>query len=120
MAQQTSLQPVKYARLAVDLAAEKQASDVVMLDIREVSAFADYFVILSADSARQLSALAEDVEMALEARGAVRHHREGSAQGGWVLLDFGDVIIHLFHTETREFYDLEGAWNKAVEVVRFQ
>ena len=120
MVPKTSLQPLEYARLAVDVATDRLASDVVMLDIREVSAFADFFVIVSADSARQLSNLAEEIEKALEDKGGTRHHREGSPQGGWMLLDFGDVVIHIFRTEMREFYDLEGAWKQAVEVVRFQ
>ena len=120
MARDTSDQPGEYAHLAVDVAADKQASDIALLDIRALRSFADYFVILSTDSARQLSALAEDIETALEERGAARHHREGTPQGGWVLLDFGDVVVHLFRTEVREFYDLEGAWSRAIEVVRFQ
>ena len=120
MAQGVALQSVEYARLAVDVAAERQASDIALLDIRDLSSFADYFVILSVDSARQLSSLAEQVTAALKARGVIVHHREGSPQGGWILLDYGDVIVHLFRAEVREFYDLEGAWNRAVEVVRFQ
>ena len=120
MAQGIALQSVEYARLATNVAAERQASDIALLDIRDLSSFADYFVILSVDSARQLSSLAEQISAALKERGASVHHREGSPQGGWVLLDYGDVVIHLFRVEVREFYDLEGAWSRAVEVVRFQ
>ena len=114
------LKPLEYAHIAVDVASDKQASDILLLDIREISDFADYFVVLTAESARQIENLAEDLEGVLEARGATVHHREGGAQSGWVLLDFSDVIVHLFSPEKREFYDIEGAWSRGVEVVRIQ
>ena len=120
MAQQTKLEVVDYARLAVDVADDKQASDITMLDLRGVSDFADYFVILTAESRRQLRSLQEDLETALRSVGANLHHREGTPEGGWMLLDFGDVIIHLFGPEEREYYDLESAWSEAVETVRIQ
>ena len=120
MMEKVALQPVDYARLAVDAASEGQASDVTMLDIGEISAFADYFVILTAESSRQIESLREQIEKDLETSGAVLHHREGSPQGGWVLLDFGDVVVHLFAPDEREYYHLEGAWPGATEVVRLQ
>ncbi len=120
MATKTIPQPVEFARQAVDIASDKQASDIVMLDIRGVCDFADYFVILTAESSRQLASLAVEIEKPLGAEGATLHHREGNADGGWVLLDFGDVIIHLFRPEEREFYQIEGAWSRGVEAVRIQ
>ena len=106
--------------MAVDVASEGQASDVVMLDIRGVSDFADYFVILTGESSRQLESLAFEIDQALEAQGASIHHKEGTAQGGWVLLDFSDVIVHLFGPEQREVYQIEDAWSRGVETVRIQ
>ena len=120
MAAKTLLRPSEYARLAVDVASDKLASDVVMLDITGVSDFADYFVILTADSSRQINTLVEDIEKALEDEGATLHHREGTSAGGWVLLDFGDLIVHLFQQEHRDFYDVEGVWSEGVETVRIQ
>ena len=120
MAAKTLLRPLEYARLAVDVASDKLASDVVMLDITGVSDFTDYFVILTADSGRQINVLVEDIEKALEDQGATRHHREGTPAGGWVLLDFGDLIVHLFQQEQRDFYDVEGVWSEGVETVRIQ
>ena len=118
MIEKVLIQPTEYARLAVDVASDKQASDVVMLDIRGVSNFADYFIILTAESSRQLRNLADEIEKALKGAGIGLHHREGTPNSGWVLLDYGDVIIHMFGPEERDFYDLEGAWPQAVEVVR--
>ena len=120
MAQKVLVEPVEHARLAVDLASERLASDVVLLDMRGVSDFTDYFVILTSESNRQMDRLAEDLEQALKECGAALHHREGTSEGGWKLLDFGDVIVHMFGPEEREFYRLEGAWPEAVEVVRIQ
>ena len=114
------LTPEALARLAVDVASDKLASDILMLDIREVSAFADYFVIASVHSARQLGALAEDLEEALEGAKAQKLRREGGPQSGWVVVDFGDVVIHLFGVEERDYYNLAGAWPGASEVVRIQ
>ena len=118
MTQQTTLLPLEYARYAADVASDKLASDIVMLDIGEVSDFADYFVIITAESTRQMRALVEDLEHALEEKGGVRHHREGTPESGWMLLDFGDVVIHVFGAEERQFYDLESAWAEATELVR--
>lgn len=120
MATRTSLTSAEYARLAVDVASDKLASDIVMLDVGNVCGFADYFVVMSADSGRQVSALTEDLEAALKAEGAALHHREGGSDSGWVLLDFSDVIVHILRPEERDYYRIEEAWSNAVEVVRVQ
>ncbi len=102
------------------MASEKQATDVLLLDIRKVATFADFFVIMTAESQRQMDALAEDLEAALKSVGVSPHHREGSITSGWILLDFGDVIIHMFAPKEREFYQLEERWSRAQQLVRVQ
>ena len=108
------------ARRAVDAASDKQGADIVLLDVRGVSGFADYMVVLTAGSVRQLNALAEDLVEAVEQAGPSLHHREGSAESGWVLLDFGDVVVHVFSEEQRDFYRLEQVWRAGRELVRIQ
>jgi len=108
------------ARKAVEVASDKQASDVLLLDLRDLSAFTDFFVILSAETARHLDALARDLAEALEREGAVLHHREGSAEAGWVVLDFGEFVVHLFTPEEREYYRLEALWSRATPLLRVQ
>ena len=108
------------ARLAVDLASEAIASDILLLDISNSSDFADYFVIMSASSVRQINSLSESIDKGLRDAGLTRHHKEGIASSGWVLLDFGDLIIHIFGIEQREHYNLESAWSQATEVIRLQ
>ncbi len=91
-----------------------------MLDIRSVASFADYFVIASAGTTRQMDAVLDAVEKALAADKVKPMGREGNSGSGWVLLDYGDVILHLFAPEERAYYDLEGLWHTATAVVRIQ
>ena len=106
------------AQMIVDVASEKLAENIVLLDLRQVAPFADYFVIMSAQSARQIEALAEDIAEAMENAEVKRFHREGTPASSWVLLDFSNVIVHIFRPEEREFYGLERLWARAPHVVR--
>ena len=113
-----SLDSTELARLVVEVASDKLAADIVMLDLRQVASFADYFVIMSAESSRQIQALEEDITQALKDEQVRRFHREGTPSSGWVLVDFSDVIVHIFGTDEREYYDLERLWSAAPQVVR--
>lgn len=104
----------------MDVAEEMQATDILLMDISKVSDFADFFVILTAENRRQMEAVSRNVEVALKGAGASFHHREGTTSSGWVLLDFGDVIVHLFAPEERELYQLEQLWAHGQQVVRIQ
>jgi len=104
------------ARAAVAAGADKKAENPIVLDVRGLSGVADYFVLLSADSDRQAAAIADAVDDRLTALGAQRLGAEGRSGGGWVLLDFGDVVIHVMSPEARGFYDLEGLWADAPRV----
>jgi ribosome-associated protein len=108
------------AKLAVGVASEKQASDILMLDVRKLTPFADYIIILTADNLRQINALAEDIRIGLKAEGVDLHHREGTPESGWVLMDFADVVVHIFAPIQRAFYSLERVWEDARQVVRIQ
>lgn len=114
------LEALAVARKAVEAAGNKQAGDIILLDVRKVCTFADYFVICSGESERQLKAICEEVEHVLKNEGVLPHHREGTLDSGWVLLDFGDVIIHIFAPFERQFYQLDELWSEAIPVVRIQ
>lgn len=114
------LESLKYAQSAVDVASEKQATDILLLDISNVSGFTDFFVIMTAGSRRQMEALSEDVLVMLKSAGASLYHREGNTASGWLLLDFGDLVIHVFAPEQRAFYRLEDLWSIGKELVRIQ
>ncbi|TMB97859.1 MAG: ribosome silencing factor [Chloroflexi bacterium] len=114
------MQGDELAHKIIDALSAKQAEDILLLDIRNVASFADYFVIASAQSGRQMEAAVNAVEESLSAEGATPMGREGEPASGWVLLDYGDVILHLFAPEERAYYDLESLWHAAIPVVRLQ
>jgi ribosome-associated protein len=91
----------------------KKAIDVVVLDVRELTSYADVFIICSAGSSRQVSAIAEYIQSDLKKRKIRPVSVEGTREGQWLLLDYGQVIIHIFHESARAFYDLEGLWADA-------
>ena len=104
--------------MVVELASDKLAEDIRMLDLRPVTYFPDYFVIMSAGSSRQIEELEEDIIEALKESDVRPFHREGTAASGWVLLDFSDVVVHIMGSEEREFYELERLWFQAPQIVR--
>jgi ribosome-associated protein len=109
------------ARRVVDLLSDRQAEDVVLLDIHEVASFTDFFVIASAQNERHLRALVDAVNTDLAREEIKAIHVEGEPDSGWVLVDFGGVIAHLMAPEERAFYNIEGLWRRAgVSAVRFQ
>jgi len=101
------------ARLAARAALDKNAEDVIILDLRGLSTVADFFLITSARSTTQADTIVETVRMALKTAGTRPRHLEGSAESGWLLLDYIDVIVHVFVGATRHFYALERLWGDA-------
>jgi len=115
----TILDSLELARHIVGLIADQKGEDVLLLDIRDISILADYFVIGSATSERQAKAVVEDVKQKVKGTFDVRPlHVEGEPASGWVLMDYGSVIVHLFTPEMRAYYDLEGLWRDGRVVVR--
>ncbi len=104
----------------VEAASDKQAIDIVLLDARKACSFADYFVICSGEADRQIKAIRDEIGHALKKEGILPHHYEGTIDSGWLLLDFGDVIVHIFAPSEREFYQLDKLWSQANLVVRIQ
>jgi ribosome-associated protein len=118
---QSLIEPAELARHIVDVLSERQAEDVVMLDISQIASFTDYFVIASAQNPRHMNALLDAFDRELPNEGIKPLRREGDSSSGWVLVDFGAVIVHVFQPEDRTFYNLEALWSRAgVPAVRFQ
>lgn len=103
-------------RQAVVAAAERKAVDLRVLDLAEVSDFTDFFLIMSGSSERQVQALGDAITETLRASGVRPLHVEGHRRGSWILLDYGDFVVHVFQEETRRFYGLEGLWGDAPDV----
>lgn len=101
------------AAAAARAAADKQAQDVVVLDVHELIVITDYFVLCTGTSDRQVKTLVEEIEKALRTLGEKPVRREGEQESRWVLLDYVDVVVHVFAEEEREFYDLERLWRDA-------
>ncbi|MDD4201932.1 MAG: ribosome silencing factor [Candidatus Omnitrophica bacterium] len=99
------------ALFIANIALEKKGEDIVMLNMTKISSICDYFVILSAPSNTRMNAISEAIGKELSKIGEKVRHREGIRDDKWVLVDATDVIVHIFHTETRKFYDLERLWN---------
>ena len=102
-----------HVRAAIAAAQEKQAAEVVLLDLLGLGAFTDYFLICTGFSSRQVEAICEEIEERLDRLGTLLLHREGKAGGDWMLLDFGALIVHVFTERARRFYDLERLWRAA-------
>ena len=106
--------PRELALIAAVAADEKKASDIIVQNVAELVGETDYFVIVTASNSRQVGSIVDEIEDQLREKGGVKPlHREGVRDGSWSLLDYGEVVVHVFQPETREFYRLEELWNDA-------
>lgn len=116
-----TLEPIDLARTLVDVLEDKKAEDIVLLDLAAHSVFTDFFIICTGNSERQLSALVEAVDEAARKAFQLKSPRvEGHPEGGWVLVDFGIVIVHLFSPAQRRRYKLEELWHEGKVMLRIQ
>jgi ribosome-associated protein len=107
------LHPQALLKIAVDVAGEKKALDITVLDIRKLTVVADYFVICTGRSSIHTRAIADEIEQRLTGEGQPAPRKEGFREGNWILMDCGDVVIHIFQEEERIFYNLERLWGDA-------
>lgn len=117
---QPDAESLALARRIVDLAEDKKASDIVLLEIGRLTSMADYFVICSGQSERQLGAIADGIAEGLRDEGTRPIGREGSSTAHWLLIDFGAVIVHVMAQPERDFYQLERLWAEAPLLLRLQ
>lgn len=104
------MEAAKKAELIKNALEDKKASDIEVMDVAEQTSLAEYFVIASCQSTTQVRACADEVEEKLKEAGEEMLHSEGYRGGAWILLDYGDVVVHVMQEETREFYDIERLW----------
>ncbi len=119
---EVSTKTKEMARLAIHAMEEKKAEDIRVIDISQVSVIADYFIIANGNNRSQIQTLSDTVEETLERAGYPLKQKEGYHNANWVLLDFGDIIFHIFDKENRLFYDLERLWfdGKTVDIEEFR
>ncbi len=104
------------AQICAHAALDTKAEELVLLDVRGLTTFTDYFLIMSGKSTRHVQALAETIESKLRSKRIKTSSAEGLQEGMWVLLDFDDVVVHIFYHEQRKFYDLEGLWSEGKHI----
>ena len=118
--QKTKIPAEVLARRIADIAADKKAVDIVLLDIRPVSYVADYFLICTGESDRQIKAIIDALRDTLGKEGVKPVRSEGTSASGWILLDYGDIVVHVFSPTMRSYYLLEKVWGNASLVLRVQ
>jgi ribosome-associated protein len=116
-----ALDTVTFAREIADWIADKKGENILISELRPITTIADYFVICEAGSDRQLNAIQENIrENAKIAYDLLPLRVEGTGQSGWILMDYGSVVVHIFHPDRRHYYDLETLWKEATILLRMQ
>ncbi|MGV8050380.1 MAG: ribosome silencing factor [Anaerolineaceae bacterium] len=114
------MEPIVLARKIVDILEDKIAENILLLDLKGISDFTDYFVLASGTSDRMLSSLSDVVAEKIKADGLGQAISEGTSASGWMVLDYGSVVVHLLSPEKREYYQLEELWNKGKIILHLQ
>lgn len=117
---ETLLEPIELAREIAEIISDKKGADIIVLDTGKVSTLTDYFVIATVESERQAKAVVDEVEKKIKAHRKLPLAVDGEINSGWVLLDYGSVMVHIFDPGTRDYYDLEDLWSNAPVLVRMQ
>jgi ribosome-associated protein len=110
------MNPLDKALLCVNIILERKATDPILFEVGKLTSITDYFIIASGISSRQVQAIAQHLEKRMKGEGFTPFGIEGERDGHWILLDYGDIVVHLFYQPVREFYDLEGLWFEAPRV----
>jgi ribosome-associated protein len=108
------------AILCAKIILERKAVDPILLDVGKLTSIADFFIISSGNSSRQVQAITQHIQQKMREEGFRPSGVEGEQEGQWVLMDYGDVVIHIFYQPVREFYDLEGLWNEAPRIELYE
>ncbi len=110
------MEQIEYIKAAVKALDSKHAEDIRVIGIGDLTIIADYFVIADGTSSTQLRALADEVEFQLKELGKAPERIQGNSQSNWIVLDYGDFVVHIFYKETRDFYNLERLWRDGTEM----
>lgn len=110
------MKPIEKARRCLEIIQERKAIDPILMEVGRLTSFTDYFLVASGNSSRQVQAISQHMARRLREEGFRPLGVEGEQEGHWVLMDYGDVVIHIFYQPVREFYDLEGLWTEAPRV----
>ena len=112
----SSMKTLEKARLCLEIIRERKAIDPILMEVGRLTSFTDYFLVASGASSRQVQAISQHMARRMREEGFKPIGIEGEQEGHWVLMDYGDVVVHIFYQPVREFYDLEGLWTEAPRV----
>lgn len=116
-----NIEPIDIARLIVDVIADKKGEDIILMEVREQTTIADYFVICTATNERQLKAIVEAIREKVKEEFSISSRPvEGKEETGWILIDFVDIVVHAFQREVRQKYDLEDLWRESPVLLKMQ
>jgi len=107
------MKPFQNAQVIAEAAVEKKAREIIIMDMQELTPIVDFHIICDATNKKQVQAIADNIADKMTETGCAPLRTEGYREGRWILLDFGDCVAHVFHSEDRQFYDIEGLWNDA-------
>ena len=107
------MKPFQNAQLIAEAAVEKKAREIIIMDMQELTPIVDFHIVCDATNKKQVQAIADNIADKMTETGCAPLRTEGYREGRWILLDFGDCVAHVFHSEDRQFYDIEGLWNDA-------
>lgn len=110
------MKTLEKARLCLEIIQERKAIDPILMEVGRLTSFTDYFLVASGASSRQVQAISQHMARRMREEGFKPIGIEGEQEGHWVLMDYGDVVVHIFYQPVREFYDLEGLWTEAPRV----
>ena len=110
------MESIDKTKLCLEIVMERKAIDPVMFEVEHLTSISDYFLIASGSSSRQVQAISHHLQKKMREKGFRTYGIEGELEGHWILMDYGDVIVHLFYQPYREFYDLEGLWAEAPRI----
>ena len=114
------LTEIEISRYIANLALSKDADDIVVFDMRPVVSFTDYFIIMTAETTRQANSIADDIKKKLKQNDVKLYGKQGTFNGGWIVLDYSFLMVHIFGELQRQYYNLEGFWKESIEILRIQ
>ena len=113
------MESIEFAEKICNILSNHKAEDIMLLDVQDKSSVCDYYIVASGRSTTHTRSLCEDVDAEMDKEGFAPIRREGEREGRWIVMDYGDVLVHLFNDETRDFYNLEKVWDNGKNIKKF-
>ncbi|MBQ0099634.1 MAG: ribosome silencing factor [Firmicutes bacterium] len=113
------MESIEFAEKIINILSNHKAQDIMLMDVKDKSSVCDYYIVASGRSTTHTRSLCEDVDAEMDKEGFAPIRREGEREGRWIVMDYGDVLVHLFNDETRDFYNLEKVWDNGKNIKKY-